>query len=230
MGLCTIIWTIITAIIAGLGLYMILDRPNITVPFQTGWQIDHKLINTYVNKEYSSSTDIFVNKKLKTRDYYTLYGIRIKNEKSGILGRAEAKIHSAKATVWNSNYELVFNNYALRLWENCEQPEVYPLLPKDKTSVGKSIVVADGNTFDIVIAYNQENESRYYRWQLSSGAYDSIPAPRDIFNNPMPHFAVIEIQAHRRNKKFYLRIDEIERNKLNISVLEKGDFPKEIKL
>lgn len=222
---CLIFWTIVTAIIAGLVVYMILDKPRLVTPSKTGWVEKHKRINVYQNKEFSSDTDLYIERIVKSQNYYTIYGIRIRNDRNWKFGRAEANISSASIKMWNSKLIPVTDRYKLRLWEDHSQPETYPLFPKDKTVAGNKKTIGEGGTIDLVIAYNQENENNYYRFQVSTSAFGAFPAPRDLFKDPMPHFAVIEISANRTNPKIFLRIDEIKQSELEIKVISEEDFP-----
>jgi hypothetical protein len=207
--------------------YMLFDRPKIMTPYSKGWKIEHKRINTFKNREFSSSSSSYVTPELATRDYYSFYGITIQNQRWVFRG-VEAKISRATIMVWNSNHEAVTDRYLLRLWEDRTHPEVFPLFPKTKTDAGEAKTIGEGGTLDLVIAYNQENEANYYRFSVSSSAHDAFPAPRDLFKNPMPHYAIIGIEGHRINQSIYLLLDEIGLNELEIRILPKKGFPSEI--
>ena len=223
----SIISTIVISLVVVWVGYMVFERPEITTPYLIGWKIDHKRVSTFIDKEYASSSSSYITRDLAAQDYYTFYGITIQNNR-WIFRGVEAKISRATIRVWNSKHEAVTDKYLLRLWEDHTHPEVYPLFPKTKTDVGDGKSIGEGGTLDLVIAYNQENEPKYYRFSISSGAYEVFPPPKDLFEDPMPHYAIIGIEGHRINQRIYLRLDEIDPNELRISILQKRDFPLEI--
>lgn len=225
MGICTIFWTIVTGIIIAVGAYMILERPKLIPESNIGWVENNKRINVYENLNYSSDTDLHVERKLKSQSYYTIYGIRIKNDKNWRFGRAEANNPSAKIKMWNSHLIPVSDKYEARLWKDHSQPEIYPLFPKNKDSINNIGAIGEGGTFDLVIAYNQENESNYYKFQASTSAFGAFPAQRDLIKPPFPYFAIIEISANRTNPRIFLRIDEINKKELIIKIISEDEFP-----
>ena len=109
------IWSIITGVIVLLVGYILFDRPKITTPYPEGWIVEHKQVNTFRERDYSTDTDLYPIKELKTQDYYTFYGITIQNKK-WIIPRVEAKITKVSMKVWNSKYEPVTDTYDVRWW------------------------------------------------------------------------------------------------------------------
>ncbi len=214
---------------AAASIHAILDRPRISTLSKEGWKIDHKQVNTYKEREISSDTDFFTDKELRTRDYYSLYGITIQNKGRRLIGSAEVAVRRAAIRVWNSKGQQVADRYLLRLWEDRNHPEVYPLFPKNKTDVGKEIVLGQGGALDLPIAYNQENEPYYYRFTMSTSANDAFPSPRDQFVDAMPHYAIVEVQGSRINKHLFLSIEEAKPTELKVSVISEDEFPFEVR-
>ena len=110
---CTIIVGIVTAIIAYVVGEMIINRPKITA-LSNGW-MESKQVNTFLIRDYSTDTDYRVERELKTRDYYNVYGIQIKNEKRIISG-VSASITRVTMKLWNSKGVAVTDWVGVRLW------------------------------------------------------------------------------------------------------------------
>lgn len=201
-----------------------LDRPHLVVPYSEGW-VEPKPVNTYSDREYPSSTSSYIYREYRTKDHYKVYGITIRNEKMKI-GRVEAKIHRAMIQMWNSKLESIGSKYPLRLWEGRFNSTVHPLFPGNNANVDEPKVLGEGGELDLVIAYNEENTPQYYRFTTETHLEDNFLKYKDRFKDDMPHFAHIEIQAHKKNLDVFIKIENSEnKNELKITVIDYDNFP-----
>jgi hypothetical protein len=228
MDFWTVVWPFAIAVLAIVAGYIILDEPNIVTPYLDGWKEEHKGIGTFENEEYSTSSSTYVHRTQKTWDYFTVYGITIRNEK-WFIGRPEAKITSATIKIWNSQFKSVTERYRIRLWENHKQSTMYPLFPGLDISAGEGKTIGAGDELDLVIAYHQENEPIYYRFTIESHRQKTFPIYADRFKDPMPNYGIIQIHGHRINKDIYIKIEsESKENRLKLRIVSKKEFPPEI--
>jgi hypothetical protein len=201
---------------------MILNRPKITIPSLEGWEAT-KQINTFAIMDYSTDTDYRVEKELKTRDYYKVYGIQIRNEKLLFSG-VNAKITNVTIKLWESDGSLLADWYDGRLWGGRKNSANDPLFPKERVSNTKEI--GEGQELDIVLAYNQENESSFYKFTIETHLQNNFMIYKDLLKNPMPIYGVVRIHGHRiTNNKIYFRIILGNKNAIKIKVISEEEFP-----
>ena len=226
MDLPTIISTIVTGVIVLWVGYILFDRPKITTPYPEGWVVEHKQVNTFREREHSTDIDSYPIKELKTQDYYTFYGITVRNEK-WIFPRVEAKITKVNMKVWNSKYEPVTDTYDVRWW-NRKHAGIDPLFSGKRQN--RDISIGEGEELDLVIAYNQENESDHFRFTIETPTFENFPVYKDKFRSPMPHYAIVRVHGHKINKVIYLRLELGRHEKeMRIAIIPKSNFPSEIK-
>ena len=209
--------SILAGLVVAVVVYLILDRPKITTPYREGWKTDPKQANTYKLREHS--------KELKTQDYYTFYGITIRNEKR-IIPSVEAKITKVNMKVWNYECELVTDIYDVRWW-NRKHAGIDPLFSGKKQS--KDITIGQGEELGLVIAYNQENETTFYRFTIETPTFQDFPVYADKFRDPMPHYAMLRLHGNKINNDIYLSLELATNKELKIAIVPKKDFPTEIK-
>jgi hypothetical protein len=221
MDIFAILWPIVTGAIILVAGAMFIDRPKITTPSLKGWK-ELKQINTYSFRDFSTDTDSFIEKELKTRDCYTVYGITIRNER-WILRGVKAEISRATIRIWDSTGHAVTDGYGVRLWGGRKNAFNDPLFPRNRVSPSSEI--GEGEELDLVICYNQENEAAYYMFTIETHLKNNFMIYKDQFKEPMPHYAHVKIHGHRINKSIFLRIDETAPKELEISLISRGEFP-----
>jgi hypothetical protein len=223
MEIFTIFWTVVATVIAGVLIEMILNRPKIAIPSLEGWT-ESKQINTFAVRDYSTDTDSRTEKEFKTRDYYNVYGIQIRNDKH-IFSRINATITKATIKLWSSDGSAITDWYTARLWGGRSNASNEPLFPKKSVEHGR--VIGYEEELDIVLAYNQENESYFYKFTVETHLQNNFKIYRDLLKEPLPIYGVIRLHGHRiiNNKIFFVINAGDEKNHLKINVLSKDDFP-----
>ena len=182
MDFWAIFWTIAATVIAAVVAEILLNRPKIVVPASEGW-IESKQINTFAVKEYSTASSSYTEEELKTRDYYNVYGIQIRNDKF-IFSGVNATITNATIKLWRSNGSPLTDWYGARLWGGRKNASNDPLFPREKINTWK--VLGCDEDLDIVLAYNQENESAFYKFTIETHLQNNFMIYKDLFTGPMP--------------------------------------------
>ena len=223
MGICSWLLAIVGSVIAYVVGEMILNRPKITTPSLEGWEVI-KQINTFAIRDYSTDTDYHVEKELKTRDYYKVYGIQIRNDKFVFSG-VNAKLTNVTIKLWNSDGSPLTDWYDGRLWGGRKNAANDPLFPKERVSNEKEI--GEGQELDIVIAYNQENEASFYKFTVETHLQDNFMIYKDLLKTKTLIYGVARIHGHRiTNNKIHFRIDlSGDKSSLKINVMSEEEFP-----
>ena len=203
-----ILESILGGLIVALVVFLVLDKPKITTPYSEGWKTDPK-------KVYTSNT----------QDYYTFYGITIRNEKR-IIPSVEARITRVTMKVWSHKFEPVTDVYHVRWW-NRIHAGIDPLFSGQKQQ--SNITIGQGEELDLVIAYNQENERRFFRFTLDTPTFREFPVYGDRFIDPMPHYAIVRVHGNKIGQAIYLSLELATNTELKIEILPKKQFPSEIK-
>ncbi len=223
MGICSWLLAIVGSVVAYVVGEMIFNRPKITTPSLKGWE-EIKQINTFKIRDYSTDSDSYTEKELKTRDYYKVYGIQIRNDKFVFSG-VNAKLTNITIKLWNSDGSHLTDWYDGRLWGGRKNAANDPLFPGERVNNAKEI--GEGQELDIVIAYNQENELPFYKFTIETHLQDNFMIYRDLLKTKPPIYGVARIHGHRITKnKIYFRIDlSDDKKSLKINVISEEDFP-----
>ena len=223
MGIGSWLTGIFGSVVADSVSELTLNRPKITIPSSEGWE-ELKQVNTYVERDYSTDSDYFVQEELKSRDYYRVYGIQIRNDKFVFSG-VNAKLTNVTIKLWNSDGSALTEWYDGRFWGGRKNPANDPLFPKERINNEREI--GEGQELDIVIAYNQENEAAFYKFTIETHLQDNFKVYKDLFRSALPLYGVARLHGHRiANNKIYFSIAQGRENSiLKIDVLREADFP-----
>ncbi|MBI5294525.1 MAG: hypothetical protein HY869_03540 [Chloroflexi bacterium] len=202
---------------------MIFNRPKIIISSSEGWK-ETKQVNTFVIRDHSTDTDSYTEKELKSRDYYNVYGIQIRNERFAFSG-VNAKLTNVTIKLWDSDGSPLTDWYDGRLWGGRKNASNDPLFPRERVTNEKEI--GEGQELDVVLAYNQENEQTFYKFTVETHLQNNFMIYKDLLKRKMPLYGVIRIHGHRiTNNKIRFRINpSAEKNILEIKTMSEKEFP-----